>query len=107
MAIFCPACPQPGVNLPENWKTKYSPYVRTHFPTLSNHICAYSNELIRTFIMDGNFSAEHMRYRTTDKDVSLSPGMAFMSNPDLYKSHLRSGAEMAQASEHYFVCPYI
>ena len=20
LAIFCPACPQPGVNLPENWK---------------------------------------------------------------------------------------
>jgi hypothetical protein len=20
LAIFCPACPQPGINLPENWK---------------------------------------------------------------------------------------
>ncbi|KAN0135024.1 hypothetical protein V8E53_007142 [Lactarius tabidus] len=67
MAIFCPVCPQPGVNLPDDWKTKYSLH------------------LIRTFIMDGNFSAEHMQYRTTDKDVSLSAGMAFMSNPDLYK----------------------
>jgi hypothetical protein len=53
--------------------------------------------------MDGNFSAEHMRYRTSEKDVSLSPGMAFMANPDLYKSHLRSGAEMAQASGDYFL----
>jgi hypothetical protein len=47
--------------------------------------------------MDGNFSAEHMRYQTSDKDVALSPGMAFMANPDLYKSHLRSGAEIVQA----------
>ncbi|KAH9176147.1 hypothetical protein EDB89DRAFT_2065932 [Lactarius sanguifluus] len=23
MAIFCPACPQPGINLPENWKARY------------------------------------------------------------------------------------
>jgi hypothetical protein len=23
MAIFCLACPQPGVNLPEDWETKY------------------------------------------------------------------------------------
>ncbi|KAH9047032.1 hypothetical protein EDB83DRAFT_2523290 [Lactarius deliciosus] len=23
MAIFCPACPQPGINLPENWKDRY------------------------------------------------------------------------------------
>ncbi|KAN0138134.1 hypothetical protein V8E53_004023 [Lactarius tabidus] len=64
------------INLPTNWKTKYS----------------------LTFIMDGNFSAEHMRYRSTDKDVALSPGMAVMSNPKLYKSHLQSGAEMIQAS---------
>jgi hypothetical protein len=48
--------------------------------------------------MDGNFSAEHMRYQTSEKDIALSPGMAFMANPDLYKSHLRSGAEMAQVS---------
>ncbi|KAH8990628.1 hypothetical protein EDB86DRAFT_3080255 [Lactarius hatsudake] len=23
MAIFCPACPHPGINLPENWKERY------------------------------------------------------------------------------------
>ena len=27
MAVFCPACPQPGVNLPKDWNTKYHPYV--------------------------------------------------------------------------------
>ena len=26
MAIFCPACPQPGIHLPEDWKTKYTLY---------------------------------------------------------------------------------
>jgi hypothetical protein len=25
MAIFCPACPQPGINLPDNWKEIYKP----------------------------------------------------------------------------------
>ena len=24
MAIFCPACPQPGINLPEDWKMRYT-----------------------------------------------------------------------------------
>jgi len=24
LALFCPACPQPGINLPDDWKTKYS-----------------------------------------------------------------------------------
>jgi|ERR1700733_61895 len=26
MAIFCPACPQPGINLPDDWKERYTPY---------------------------------------------------------------------------------
>jgi hypothetical protein len=46
--------------------------------------------------MDGNFSAEHMKHRSGDKDISLSPGMAFMANPGKYKSHLRSGTEIVQ-----------
>ncbi|KAH8984882.1 hypothetical protein EDB86DRAFT_2833344 [Lactarius hatsudake] len=70
MAIFCPACPQPGINLPKDWKTLYPP----------------------------NFSAEHMRHRSGERDVALSAGMAFMANPDSYKAHLQSGQEIAQAN---------
>jgi hypothetical protein len=29
MAVFCPACPQPGINLPEDWKERYNSYVFT------------------------------------------------------------------------------
>jgi hypothetical protein len=32
MAVFCPACPQPGINLPPEWKKKYSPYVNASDP---------------------------------------------------------------------------
>ncbi|KAF8261346.1 hypothetical protein EI94DRAFT_1773456 [Lactarius quietus] len=81
MAIFCPACPQPGINLPDDWKIRYN-----------------ENQLVRTFIMDGNFAAEHMRCRSEDKDVPLSPRMAFMANPDAYKTHLKSGQESIQPS---------
>ncbi|KAH9022871.1 hypothetical protein EDB85DRAFT_1895014 [Lactarius pseudohatsudake] len=48
--------------------------------------------------MDGNFSAEHMRHRSGERDVALSAGMAFMANPELYKAHLRSGTEIVQPS---------
>ena len=26
MAIFCPACPQPGINLPDDWQQRYTSY---------------------------------------------------------------------------------
>ncbi|KAH8994300.1 hypothetical protein EDB86DRAFT_2829803 [Lactarius hatsudake] len=71
----------PGINLPNDWKTRYEP-----------------NELIRTFIMDGNFSAEHMRHRSGERDVALSAGMAFMANLELYKAHLQSVTEIVQPS---------
>jgi hypothetical protein len=29
LAAFCPACPQPGINLPEDWAERYDPSV--HF----------------------------------------------------------------------------
>ncbi|KAH9031441.1 hypothetical protein EDB83DRAFT_2229595 [Lactarius deliciosus] len=87
MAVFCPACPQPGINLPTDWKTLYPPYVPYEL-----------DQLIRTFIMDGNFSAEHMRHKSGEKDVALSAGMAFMANPDSYSTHLQSGKEVAQPS---------
>ncbi|KAN0128336.1 hypothetical protein V8E53_013841, partial [Lactarius tabidus] len=68
-AVFCLACPQPGINLPMEWKT--------------------NDELIRTFIMDGNFSAEHMQHQSGERDVLLSAGMAFMANPESYKPIFR------------------
>ena len=29
MGVFCPACPQPGINLPDDWSIRYEPYVTT------------------------------------------------------------------------------
>ncbi|KAH9014270.1 hypothetical protein EDB85DRAFT_1876498 [Lactarius pseudohatsudake] len=98
MAIFCPACPQPGINLPTDWKTLYPPYVPYELYHSHIHILRCRDQLIRTFIMDGNFSAEHMRHRSGEKDVALSAGMAFMANPDSYRAHLQSGKEVAQPS---------
>ena len=50
--------------------------------------------------MDGNFSAEHMRYKSGQKDIALSAGMAFMANPDGYSAHIRTGKEISQVCHH-------
>lgn len=34
LTIFCPACPQPGINLPANWKEDSARYFVYHFITL-------------------------------------------------------------------------
>ena len=67
--------------------------------------------------MDGNFSAEHMRCRSGEQDAPLSEGMAFMANPELYKTHLHNGKETIQVSTaplhsgcfspHIFIAQYL
>jgi len=71
---------------------------RLLFPHLifTEYITCCRNQLIRTFIMDGNFSAEHMRHRSGDRDVSLSAGTTFMANPESFQAHLQSGQEILQ-----------
>ncbi|KAF9487532.1 hypothetical protein BDN71DRAFT_1545149, partial [Pleurotus eryngii] len=54
LAPFCPCCPQPGVNLPDNWKEDENKWVYR-----------------RTLMADGNFKADHIRQSTGDKDVWL------------------------------------
>jgi len=37
MAIFCPACPQPGVNLPDDWQTRYR----------NNELVSHTKDIVR------------------------------------------------------------
>ncbi|KAF8219626.1 hypothetical protein L208DRAFT_997736, partial [Tricholoma matsutake] len=52
---FCVACPQPGVNLPENW-------------TEDPDQMAYT----RTFVMDGNFTIVHQKRENAHHDIKLT-----------------------------------
>jgi hypothetical protein len=48
---------------------------------------------MRGFVMDGNFSAEHMAMRRPDDDVMLTDGAAFMVGTEDYKAHLAEAQE--------------
>ena len=39
-------------------------------------------------MVDGNFSAEHMKMKHPDQDIWLSNGMGYMVEWDSYKHHL-------------------
>ena len=79
-AIFCPSCPQPGINLPPHWKT-------------------YPHWLIRrTITTDGNFHADHIRMRRPDQDVALMNGDAYMAEADKYVEYLSVAKELPVVS---------
>jgi hypothetical protein len=85
LALFCPACPQPGINmdLPNDGESDDS------------LAWMYS----RTLVMDGNFKAEHLHPVNPTDEVSLMDGLGFMVSDPTYKRHLALAQETIQRSE--------
>jgi hypothetical protein len=79
-AIFCPSCPQPGINLPPDWKN------------LPNWVTR------RTITVDGNFHADHIKMRRPDLDIMLTNGQGYMAEEAKYKEYLSVAKERPVAS---------
>jgi len=52
----------------------------------------------RSIVIDGNFSAEHLKMKQPEEDVALSPGGRYMVEPKRYELHLNTGKEVKQVS---------
>ncbi|KAI6137277.1 hypothetical protein F5141DRAFT_1209605 [Pisolithus sp. B1] len=81
LALFCPACPQPGLNLPADWKVWYD-----------------RDAIMRQYVMDGNFTAQHMKMNKPELDVPLSDGKGYMVSEVPYHSHLQQSLDSKERS---------
>ncbi|KAF8218629.1 hypothetical protein L208DRAFT_1349316 [Tricholoma matsutake] len=80
LSVWCPACPQPGVNISEDWEQD------------KDHInCRWVYTW--SFAIDGNFTASHQRQKRPNDDVPLTNGQSFMTESSLYKKHLKVAME--------------
>lgn len=99
MATFCPACPQPGINLPEDWMEDPNQSV----PLMNlNSRCIkaiYRVVYTRGFVMDGNFTAVHQKQKRPEDDVWLTDGDGFMVQQARYKAHLAVSKEVKEVSD--------
>jgi len=75
LTIFCPSCPQPGINLPPGWED------------LPNWVTR------RTITVDGNFHADHIKMRRPDQDIMLTNGQGYMAEEVRYKEYLSFAKE--------------
>ncbi|KAF5342232.1 hypothetical protein D9611_002090 [Ephemerocybe angulata] len=80
LALFCATCPQPDINLPENWKVigpmwKYNRYL----------------------VSDGNFVLNHPIKQGSEEGVDLTEGRAFMTEKTAYGQHVKSSKEYKEA----------
>ena len=79
MGFFCATCPQPGVNLPDDWNKD------------PNHPDNW--KYTRGFVADGNFTAAHQKQAQPEDDVWLKDGDSFMTQRGPYLSHLWDAIE--------------
>ncbi|PPQ96302.1 hypothetical protein CVT26_005638 [Gymnopilus dilepis] len=77
LALFCPTCPQEGVNLPDNWRD-----------------LGPSHLYNRLFVADGNFTADHMKLKGDAADVWLVDGQGMMAEKAPYERHLGIAKDM-------------
>jgi hypothetical protein len=98
LALYCPACPQPGINLPVSWKDSYDEYVELlSIGNLANF--SYVSWLVmQRYVVDGNFTAQHMKMKTPDDDVLLADGMGYMVTEGPYQTHVAESAEEKEVS---------
>ncbi|KAF8952574.1 hypothetical protein BDZ97DRAFT_1768347, partial [Flammula alnicola] len=87
LALFCPTCPQPGVNLPDNWEDD-----------------EYQWKYFRSFVVDGNFVAAHQQQLRTTDDVWIKDGEGFMTRRAPYFDHLRCTTEIRESLKQPCTC---
>ncbi|KAG1829450.1 hypothetical protein EV424DRAFT_1470721 [Suillus variegatus] len=78
LALFCPSCPQPGINMLSQWEEKWV--------------------VMKRFVVDGNFTAQHMNMRRPELDIYLSDGLGYMVTEAEYQAHLTSATESRERS---------
>ena len=88
LALFCPACPQPGINLPDNWKDDPEEWLYW-----------------RGYVADGNFVAVHLLQPRSIRDVWLKDGEGFMTGRQRYEQHISSAVEIREVSISIVIYP--
>lgn len=83
-AVLCPACPQPGKNIPLNWRDTCPKDERFAYRV--------------TVAVDGNFKLK-LRAKKNDTDVPLGDGIAYMINTELYKHWQKEVPEVTEVSK--------
>ncbi|KAF9531675.1 hypothetical protein CPB83DRAFT_891565 [Crepidotus variabilis] len=87
LAVFCASCPQPGINLPDNWREDVNKDV-----------------FIRSYVTDGNFKADHVKQKRPEDDVFLAEGQLYLTSPSLFKPFLPLAEEYGRKYKQKATC---
>ena len=78
---FCLACPQIGINVPNDWTNDPNPWV-----------------FKRVFTADGNFKADYVRQKAPADDIWLYDGLRMTARRTEYASFIETAEERKKVS---------
>ncbi|KAJ7775778.1 hypothetical protein B0H14DRAFT_2401678, partial [Mycena olivaceomarginata] len=84
-ALLCPACPQPGKNLPPNWEN--APENKRFLEGLF-------------LAIDANFRLKRKDVSTEERDPGLGNGLAFFNDINAYMDHVKRNWDQKQDRSH-------
>ncbi|KAG1893303.1 uncharacterized protein F5891DRAFT_1196533 [Suillus fuscotomentosus] len=79
LAVLCPACPHPGINLPPNWETSDRQWLYAGF-----------------FAIDTNFRLKRRLVSSDAKDPGLTHGWGYFVEEHQYKTYLAENSGTVQ-----------
>ena len=91
-ALLCPACPQPGINLPDGWETaeqdkRYASFCQ--IASFTDRMLCDGSWLYSLFLgLDANFRLKRKDVSSDKRDNSLSVGWSYFVPNEAYKAHL-------------------
>ena len=105
LALFCAACPQPGINLKEGWQDEPNKWALSPFYLIGCWVFT-PRYIYRLHINpDGNFAAQHMKMRRPDLDVPLTDGEGYCVQVAPYEAHLVLTGDVKEVLTIAFLVP--
>jgi len=94
LANFCPACPQVGINIPENWKDDVNWWVSECLcSSMENDTLQFRFVFKCVFMANGNFKANHVWQKNSKTDIWLWDGGGMAPNQAEYHCFLQAAIE--------------
>ncbi|KAF7308831.1 CxC2 domain-containing protein [Mycena kentingensis (nom. inval.)] len=103
LALRCPACPRPGINLPDNWENA-SPVDRCLYVI---YIALDACFQLKRRLMVGAVSRAYLKTITTQKEMSTCSGLAALdyANTKFSRGYAATGVGAGICARHEFVQP--
>lgn len=104
LAVVCPACPMPDVNIPEDWKD--APLeLKSVSPCRSKMCLSIGSRFLYLLIvaLDANFRLKNLMRSSVARDPGLHTGLAYFPDDEPYRKHILKYASQKDVCDHLIV----